>query len=202
MISEDMDSMSVGEVKEMTSAIYHSTQNLNKLIENLLNWSLLQMGTFDISPIKINLKGISHYVIKILELSAKEKNISIQDNITDTNVFADEDCARTILSNLVSNAIKYTVRGGEIKLSSKTNGNLVEIMVEDNGIGMAENTIEKLFSITEKVSGVGTEDELGTGLGLILCKELVEKNNGKIWIESELGKGSKVTFSLPKEKLM
>ena len=115
-------------------------------------------------------------------------------------MFADEDCARTILSNLVSNAIKYTVRGGEVTLSSKPNGNFVEITVEDNGIGMAESTIEKLFSITEKVSGVGTEDELGTGLGLILCKELVEKNNGKIWIESELGKGSKVTFSLPKEK--
>ena len=158
------------------------------------------MGAFEIFPIKINLKGISHYVVKILELSAKEKNISIKDNITETNVFADEDCARTILSNLVSNAIKYTVRGGEIKLSSKPNGNLVEITVEDNGVGMAESTIEKLFSITEKVSGVGTEDELGTGLGLILCKELVEKNNGKIWIESELGKGSKVTFSLPKEK--
>ncbi len=200
MISEDMDNMSVGEVKQMTSAIYHSTQNLNKLIENLLNWSLLQMGTFEVSPKKINLKKISQNVLNILELSAIEKKIKIQDNIADTNVFADEDCTKTILRNLVSNAIKYTTRGGEIKLYSKPSDNLMEITVEDNGIGMAESTIKKLFSITEKVSEAGTEKELGTGLGLILCKELIEKNNGKIWIESELGKGSKITFSLPEDE--
>ena len=197
MISEDMDSMSVGEVKEMTGAIYHSAQNLNKLIENLLNWSHLQMGTFKVSPKIINLKEISVNVVNILQLSAKEKNITIQDNIAEISLFADEDCAKTILRNLVNNAIKFTERGGEIKLSSKLNKELVEIIVEDNGVGIREEVLGKLFSITEKISEEGTEKEVGTGLGLILCKELVEKNNGKIWVESELGRGSKFVFTLP-----
>jgi len=202
MISEDMDSMSVGEVKEMTSAIYHSTQNLNKLIENLLNWSLLQMGTFEVSPKEINLKAISQNVLNILELAAIEKNITIHDNINDSLVFADEDCAKTILRNLVSNAIKYTKRGGKVNLSSQPNRDFVIITVEDNGVGMEEDIVQKLFSITEKISGVGTEEEIGTGLGLILCKELVEKNNGEISIESKPGKGSKVSFSLPLKKIV
>ena len=197
MISEDMDSMSVGEVKEMTGAIYHSTQNLNKLIENLLKWSRLQMGTFEITPKEININEISKNVSNILQLSAKEKNITIVDSITETAVYADEDCAKTILRNLVNNAIKFTEKGGEIKLSSKQVKAFVEVTIEDNGVGIKESVIKKLFRITEKVSEAGTEKEVGTGLGLILCKELVEKNGGKIWVESEFEKGSKFTFTLP-----
>ena len=197
MISEDMDSMSVGEVKEMTSTIYRSTQNLNKLIGNLLNWSRLQMDNFEISPRELGLKEVSENVVNFLKLSAKEKKITIKDNITDTNVFADENCVKTILRNLVNNAVKFTNRGGKVKLSSRNKTSGVEITVADNGVGINKYIQEKLFSITEKISEVGTEKEVGTGLGLILCKELVEKNGGKIWVKSELGKGSKFTFTLP-----
>ena len=198
MISEDMDSMSVGEMKEMTGTIYNSTHSLYKLIENLLNWSRLQMGGFEISPKEINLKEISENVVSLLSLSATEKGISIEDKVLETSIFADEDCAKTILRNLVNNAIKFTKRGGKIDVSAKIKNKFIEISVEDNGVGMPETTLKKLFIITEKVSEVGTEKEVGTGLGLVLCKELVEKNNGKIWVESELGKGSKFTFTLPK----
>lgn len=197
LISEDMDSMSVGEVKEMTSSIYHSTQNLNKLIENLLNWSRLQMGSFKISPNKISLHQISNSVVNTLQLSAKEKEISIKNSISETYLFADENCTRTILRNLINNSIKFTKRGGKIKISEKLVNSFIEISVEDNGVGIRPAVIEKLFCITERVSEDGTEKETGTGLGLILCKELVEKNNGKIWAESELGKGSKFLFTLP-----
>ncbi|MDA3861659.1 MAG: PAS domain-containing sensor histidine kinase [Melioribacteraceae bacterium] len=200
MISEDMDSMSVGEVKEMTGAIYHSTQNLNKLIENLLSWSRLQMGTFIISPKEIDMKEVSKNVVNVLQLSAKEKNITIEDNIAETNVFADEDCTNTILRNLINNAIKFTERGGKIKLSSKPAKDLIEITVKDNGIGIRKEVLEKIFSITEKISEAGTEKEVGTGLGLILCKELVEKNGGEIRVKSELGKGCKFVFSLPRKE--
>ncbi len=204
MISEDMDSMSVGEVKEMTSSIYNSTQNLYKLIENLLNWSRVQMGTYKIKPKNFNIKEAYSNVDTLLQLSAKEKNITINNNLSETEVYADEDCVKTIFRNLVSNAIKFTERGGRIDLSAKQKNGFVEIEVKDNGIGISKFMIEKLFSIVEKISNDGTENEKGTGLGLVLCKELVEKNNGKIWAESELenlhvGKteGSRFTFTLP-----
>ena len=199
MISEDMSRMTLEEINEMTRTIHHSTQNLNKLIENLLSWSRLQMGTFEVSPRELNLKEVSSNVVNILKLSANEKNIVIQNNVTEANLFADEDCTKTILRNLINNAIKFTERDGVIKLSSKADNSFVEISVEDNGVGISKTTLKKLFSITEKVSEIGTEKEVGTGLGLILCKELVEKNNGKIWVESKLGNGSKFTFTLPTE---
>ena len=198
MVSEDVDTMTHEEIKEMTSTIYRSTKNLNKLIENLLDWARLQMGTFEVSPKEISIKEISLEVVNTLKLSANEKNIEIKNIIIETTIYADEDCTKAILRNLVNNAIKFTERGGEIKLSSKENDDFVEIAVEDNGVGMTEGTLKRLFSITDKISEVGTEKEVGTGLGLILCKELVEKNNGKIWTESKLGKGSKFTFTLPK----
>ncbi|MCF6269652.1 MAG: PAS domain S-box protein [Melioribacteraceae bacterium] len=199
MITEDIDSMSVKEVKEMTGSIHRSTQNLFKMIENLLNWSRLQMGTYQINPKNFNIKEAASNVRLLLQLSAEKKKIQIENDTDETFVYADEDCVKTILRNLVNNAIKFTERGGKIKLSSKPRNNFIEITVEDNGVGINKNILERLFSITEKVSEVGTEKEIGTGLGLILCKELVEKNGGEIWVKSELSKGSKFTFSLPIE---
>ena len=185
MISEDMAQMTLEEINEMTRTIHHSTLNLNKLIENLLGWSRLQMGTFEVIPKEISLMEISQDVINTLNLSAIKKNITIKNNITETQLFADKDCVNTILRNLVNNAIKFTKRNGTINLSAKEDNSLIKIAVEDNGVGISKSTLAKLFSITEKVSEVGTEEEVGTGLGLILCKELVEKNNGKIWAESK-----------------
>jgi two-component system, sensor histidine kinase and response regulator len=137
-------------------------------------------------------------VIEQLETSAKNKNITLEQNIGEnTFAIADEKSVSTVFRNLISNAIKYTKPGGLIKIETIKKEDYIEITVEDNGIGINPETLKKLFTITEKVSEPGTANETGTGLGLILCKEFVENNNGKIWAESEPGKGSRFIFTLP-----
>jgi signal transduction histidine kinase len=200
MISEDMDSMSVKEVKNMASMIYNSTQNLYKLMENLLHWANLQMDTLKISPINFDIKQISQQVETTFQLSAKEKNVQIANKIRKTSTYADTECVKAILRNLLNNAIKFSKKNGVIHLSSKVEKNMIRIIVKDNGVGMSKETLSKLFSIKNKISKKGTANEIGTGLGLILCKELVEKNNGEIFVSSKLGKGSEFSFTLPKYK--
>ncbi len=197
MMSENIDEMEKDELKEMTNVVYNSTHNLFKLLENLLKWSHLQMGSYKVFKNSIKLKEVSISVVASLQLSASKKEIIIIDKTYDTTFYADENCVKTILRNLVSNSIKFTKRGGSIILNSKIIDDFVEVSVEDNGVGMKEETLNNLFSITEKKSETGTEEETGTGLGLMLCKELVEKNGGKLKVESELGKGSKFSFTLP-----
>ncbi len=197
MISEDMDSMSVKEVKNMASMLYNSTQNLYKLMENLLQWANLQMDTLEVSPVLFDIKEVSKQVNKAFQLASEEKNITIINNIRKTNVFADVGCVKAILRNLINNALKFSNKGDEIVLSSKVEKGMVKIIVKDNGIGMSKETLNKLFSIKNKVSKKGTANEVGTGLGLILCKELVEKNHGEIFVKSKPGKGSEFSFTLP-----
>ncbi len=198
MISGDMDDMSMKEVKEISRVIHSSTQNLFKLIENLLSWSRLQMGAFVVEPIELKICNVVKSVLEILKITAKEKEITIVNNIANTNVFADEECVKTVLRNLIGNAIKFTKRCGKIELSSKSTDKFVEITISDSGVGMDQSTVQEIFSINKKTSTAGTENESGTGLGLILCKDLIEKNNGKIWAISEFGKGSQFSFTLPK----
>lgn len=198
MMEKDFDSMSKEDLKEMVQTSNNSINNLYKLIENLLQWSRLQKGSIRIVPNKIKLKECSSDVKNALQLAAKSKEIVIDDEISENEfVFADMDCVKTIIRNLVNNAIKFTEQNGKIILNAEKNDDKIKITVEDNGIGMSEIILKKLFSITEKVSEKGTANETGTGLGLILCKELVEKNGGEIWAESQLGKGSKFSFTLP-----
>jgi len=197
MVSEEFENLSSEEIKDLTNTFYNSTQNIYKLIENLLTWSRLQLNTFKINPNKLDLKTVVHNVKQVVEFVAKNKNISIQDYIPQTFVWADKNCVETVLRNLIGNAIKYSNRGGEIKLSVIENKDFVEISIIDNGIGMNKPTLNSLFNIGNVVSKKGTENEQGSALGLILCKDLLTKNNGKIWAESKLGKGSKFIFTLP-----
>lgn len=200
IISGNMDDMSMREIKEISSVIYSSTQNLFKLIENLLSWSRLQMGAFIVEPIQLEINNVAKSVLEILEITAKDKEITIINNLDELKVFADEECVKTVLRNLISNAIKFTKRYGKVELSSKSNKKFVEITIGDSGVGMKPEILEEIFSINKKTSTTGTENESGTGLGLILCKDLVEKNNGKIWAISEYGKGSKFIFTLQKKE--
>ena len=133
-----------------------------------------------------------------LMTSAKIKNISMFcDCESDIDVYADRDMLRTVIRNLIQNSIKFTKPEGRITISAKRSGKLVEISVKDNGIGMDENTLKNIFNITDKQTTPGTANERGTGLGLILCKDFVEKNGGTISVESALGKGSNFVFTLP-----
>lgn len=197
MISNNVEIMSMEEIKETTSIITSSTNNLFKLIENLLNWSRLQMGAFKINPKMLSVSATILEVLEVVKYSAEEKDICIKNNTTAMSIHADAECFKTVIRNLLNNAIKFTERGGEIILSSLEMGGYAYISIQDFGVGMSEEVVANLFEINKKISTTGTENEKGTGLGLILCKDLMKKNNGTISVESELGKGSKFILALP-----
>jgi len=186
------------EIKEYSKIIYESSQNLFNLLGNLLQWSKSQLGNIKLSPEKINLSDIYDEATSLLTLTADKKNIKLLNKIPDNFiVFADKHIVSTVLRNLVSNAIKFTNQGGEITICSEVNKSEAIVTVSDNGIGIKPENLEKLFKIDYSYSTKGTENEQGTGLGLILCKELIEENNGRIWCESIYGKGSSFYFTLP-----
>lgn len=178
--------------------ISSSAKNTLSLLDNLLAWANTQTGKNIYQPEKSNLLAIINEVFGESKSIAKIKNISLKyDQTNDFEVFADANMLKTIFRNLISNAIKYTHLDGEISISALQNQNNIEIIVSDNGVGMNKETQNKLFDIDTNITTTGTNNEKGTGLGLILCKEFVEKHGGEIWVKSELGKGSSFIFSLP-----
>ena len=192
---EDMNS---DEVKESVNNIYSSSKKLYNLIVNLLEWSRLHTGRMEVEKTILNLNEAGKEVMNLLNENASAKKIDLVNNINeDINVTADKYMVDTVLRNLISNSIKFTKPGGHIKLSAIRLGNMVEVSVEDNGIGISEENQEKIFRIDTQYHIDGTANEKGTGLGLILCKEFVEKNNGTIRIESKENEGSKFIFTVP-----
>ena len=184
-----------------TSKLMHlSANNLYKLIENLLAWAQIQTGTINCIPQEFNLFNLVKQNIEIINQRALQKEISLINTITNNyTVYADVKMTDTVFRNLLSNAIKFTSAGGRIIVSAKEiEDKIVEICITDTGIGMSKEICEKLFRIEEKVGRIGTDGEASTGLGLLLSKEFVNKNNGKIWVISEDGKGSTFYFTLPK----
>ncbi len=185
-------------VHKLLSMIYMSSKNGSNLLENLLQWSRSQTGSISYMPSNHNLYAISKETLGFLNNDAELKNISIKHLIDpETYIFADENMVKTILRNLISNAIKFTRENGIIELKSDSNEDHVKVSIADNGIGISKDNIEKLFRIDSTFTIKGTANEIGTGLGLIICKEFVEKQKGKIWVESEPGKGSEFSFTLP-----
>ena len=196
---EDINTLSQEEIKEFTNSIYKSSKNIQNLLENLLQWSRVQTGRIELNPINFDLNSLINDVIALYHVNAARKKISLVNKVENQYyVKADKFMIDTLLRNLVSNSIKFTNQGGEIKIivDDSLEGRLL-VTISDNGVGINEETIEKLFKIDSHVTTKGTEKEKGTGLGLILCKEFVEKNNGKIWVESKIGKGSDFKFTLP-----
>jgi len=198
LISENFDELPPLEMKNLLLELKNSAANVYALVERLLSWSQIQTGKISYKKEKTDLSKISANVEKQFITSAKNKNISLEQQIEkNTFVIADIESISTVLRNLVSNALKYTNPGGNITISAKQKNNHIAVSVADNGVGIDEAKLGKLFSISEKISEPGTGNETGTGLGLILCKEFVEKNDGKIWAESKPGKGSRFIFTLP-----
>jgi signal transduction histidine kinase len=159
------------------------------------------MNTVDFELEKTNLLLLINKSIEIVENKAREKNINISLDVSSKiNVLANEDSIKTVVRNLLSNAIKFSHKNSKIKISAKnsTNENYVEVSVIDEGIGMPKDLVSKLFKIETSFSTYGTEKEKGTALGLILCKELIKKNQGEIWIESKENKGTSLSFTLQK----
>ena len=168
------------------------------LLLNLLEWSRCQSGRMEFNPEYFEIISLIKDVIKLLNDSAQQKSITIFEKLPhNVPVYADKAMISTILRNLISNAIKFTNLGGKVVISAKQKQNDLIVTISDDGIGIKKDAIKKLFHIEESFSTIGTLNEKGTGLGLILCKEFIEKHNGVVWVESEVGKGSVFHFTLP-----
>jgi len=201
ILTEDIQSMSLDEVKDIISSMKTDASNVYTLLENLLEWSRLQRGVMEFKPEKLKLRNTLIPAIDTAEASARKKNIKINIDLNeDIEVRADRHMVETIVRNLVSNAVKFTDSKGEVSVSA-VNGQdgSVIIRVSDTGIGMPGEILDKLFKLTEKANRPGTSGEPSSGLGLLLCKEFIEKHGGKIWVESEEGKGSTFIFTLNRE---
>ncbi len=199
LLKENISKYELKTTIEMLEQIHTLSKSTYHLLEHLLSWAKSQTGQISFRPEKIKLKSFFNEIIEGTLPTAKAKGISIQaiQNV-DNIVYADENMLKTIMRNLLSNAIKYSNNGCKIKILAKSKDDKIEISVADNGLGMSEEDKNKLFKLNVNPSKYGTADEKGTGLGLIICKEFVEKHGGKIWVESTLGKGSEFIFTIAK----
>jgi len=183
---------------EYTEMINTSAVQTLRLLENLLEWANSQRGKLSFTPVPINLSELIKDEFIMAGDMAIRKNIELKSFLSDTlTIVADKNMIRTIFRNLITNAVKFTHKNGQVQVNAVISKNHLEISVTDTGIGMSKETMAKLFRIDANLSTRGTENEKGTGLGLFLCKEFAEKHNGKIWVESEQGKGSTFKLLLP-----
>jgi signal transduction histidine kinase len=168
------------------------------LLNNLLAWAQSQSGKTKFSPEYFNIDEVADEVIDLLRDSSHQKSISLTNGIPHgTSVYADKPMITLVLRNLVSNGVKFTEPGGKIDIESEKNKGEISISVTNNGVGISKDNIEDLFNVDKRHSSKGTYNETGTGLGLLLCKDFIETHGGRIWVESELNKGSKFTFMIP-----
>jgi signal transduction histidine kinase len=182
---------------KFTNNLSLSVKNALKLFENLLEWSRIQRGGITFAPVHLSLKKLIEQSVELFKEHQKSKKIEIINNIpADYQVKADKDMIQTVVRNLVSNGLKFTHSGGTITIDAKKNENRIEVSVTDSGIGMSPENVSSLFSLKQTKSKKGTGGERGTGLGLILCKDFIEKNGGKIWVNSVIGKGTSFMFTL------
>ncbi|MCL5029385.1 MAG: PAS domain S-box protein [Bacteroidetes bacterium] len=199
ILIEEYDSITKEERDRFIRELNNTIKNQYKLVENLLDWSRIQTGRMEFLPEKINLAESVESNISLLNQNALAKNIELVNLVqNDFFVFADLNMLQSVIQNLISNAIKFTNPDGKVTISSEEKNSHIEISVSDTGVGMSNDVLNNIFRIDKHHSTLGTAQEKGTGLGLIICKELVEKNQGIIWIESEIKKGSKFTFTLKK----
>ncbi|MDM8559258.1 hybrid sensor histidine kinase/response regulator [Candidatus Parabeggiatoa sp. HSG14] len=189
------------EKEKLLPIILQSSKRCYSLIKNLLEWSRLQTGRIKIYPEKLILKYVIEKNVELLGSHAKTKSINIFLDVPETMfLFVDVNMLDTVIRNLLSNAIKFTPVNGKIEIFSKEENNCIEISILDSGIGIKPEDIDKLFRVDISHTTIGTSEEKGTGLGLILCKEFVEKNGGTIAVESEVEKGSRFYIRFPSQK--
>lgn len=199
MITEDFDEMSDEQRKNMIKEIRNTSLHIYNLLINVLEWSRLQTHRIDFMPEKIFLRDEVEAVKNLLLINISGKNISVHNEVAiDCHVFADPNMLRSVLHNLLSNAVKFTRQDGYVKVRASLAGNFYVVNVIDNGIGISSEDIGKIFSIGIQYSTRGTANEKGTGLGLTLCKEMIERHGGSIWVESTPGAGSSFRFTLPR----
>ena len=195
MLNEEM--ISEDEFRSFVPQLSKNIASTTGLLENLLFWSKSQLQGEVVKPVNFNVREIADNIIQLFEKVISEKELQSENNIDpNCTVYADKDMIQLIIRNLISNAVKFSKRGGSITLSSRTQGNNSIICFRDTGVGISDADLKKIFEL-ETFTTRGTDNEQGTGLGLLLCKDFIEKNGGKIWVESELSKGSKFSVQIP-----
>lgn len=198
LISEEFENYSREKIHSIITKLYKSTENLYALIENLLTWSRLQRGMIECQPQPIIMRTAVQRTMAVLTSNAEQKDIELRNVIAPEAVgYMDMKMLDTVLRNLISNALKFTRSNGSITVSAEEHDGMLTIAVADTGIGLGPEHVPKLFQIDSKFTRTGTANERGTGLGLILCKEFVERNGGTIRVESEEGVGTTFFFTAP-----
>ena len=198
LLIEAGEGVDLVELEQYLGMINSTAKNSLTLLDNLLRWAKSQTGQIHYKSEKIHLSTIIKEIVDQSKSIARAKNIALHNTVIDEiEIYSDEEMFKTIVRNLISNAIKFSKPGGTIDIGTSSKENHVEITVSDNGVGMTEKTRKMLFGISQNISTLGTANEKGSGFGLVLCKEIVEKLGGSIWVESEEGKGSNFKFTLP-----
>jgi PAS domain S-box-containing protein len=198
LLVEQVNNKDLNGIEKFAVNIHQSAGRVMDLLMNLMLWSQLQTDRINFAPEKFELSKILNEIILLFTNNAEQKSITISKEFPmDLTLYADKEMISTILRNLISNAIKFTMPGGQIVVSVERKPEELIFKISDNGIGIAKEKVEKLIQFDENHTTPGTLNEKGTGLGLILCKEFIEKHNGKIWIESKTGAGSQFYFTIP-----
>ena len=199
LLVEDLPNMELEDLQEMAVAMQKSATNLYRLIENLLEWSKVQRGLVQYNPKVVQLKSIVDEIIEMQMESVNNKKLRLTTEIPiDLKAIADENMLKTIIRNLLSNAVKFTPLEGGISISAKITGSQsVEFSIQDTGIGMSSDILDHLFQLNNQTNRTGTQGESSSGLGLLLCKEFIEKLGGQIRVKSQVGNGTNFTFTLP-----
>ena len=199
LLNDSLSSFTKDETENMVQDALECAKSAYMLLENLLEWTRIQKGNSLAEPTNLKLSDLAESAVKLLTTAISNKRISVINNIDkNLQVLADERMILSVFRNLISNAVKFSADGGRILISSNLESDLVTICVEDDGIGISNENVKRLFCKDTHYSTPGTNKEKGSGLGLILCKEFVEKNGGRIWVKSEIHKGSRFIFSLRK----
>jgi PAS domain S-box-containing protein len=201
LLTKEYNTMDDQQRKGLLELINVSSEGAFNLLENLLQWARTQTDKIKYSPENMDINEIIVSTINLLSITAEKKHIRLRNNIAaKTMVYADKNMINTIIRNLISNAVKFTANDGEVSIDAADKERIIEIRVTDTGVGMNKESLGKLFRIDMYHSTTGTSGETGTGLGLVICKEFIEKHGGKIIVESEENKGSTFSFTLPKKK--
>jgi signal transduction histidine kinase len=198
LLSSNIHALSKEEIEVLVKGMHKSFHNVNTLLDNLLNWSRSQMNMFNFRADTFEVDVLVTENISLLEKAAQDKDITLlKSTPADTYAVMDLNAFNVVLRNLATNAIKFTPRGGRVEIRTIKQGNFIRMEVQDNGVGLSEEAARKLFRFDTATTTLGTANERGTGLGLILCKEFVEKSGGAIGVESTPGKGSTFFFTVP-----
>jgi signal transduction histidine kinase len=202
-MNDNYDSFDDEEKKICVQKFHNSAKYIYHLLENLLTWSRTQKGNIQFEPVQFNLSKLLNENYNLYKLAAQDKNIKLLSNFQENCiVYGDREMINSVIRNLLNNALKFTPSGKSVEMGAHEKVNETEIYIKDEGVGITNEDLQKLFRIDLKVKTLGTNGEMGTGLGLIICKEFIDKNKGEIKVTSNPGEGSIFSFSVPKSKSM